>query len=56
MSEWLEDHVAAIGPLNLNLGICGRFWLHWRSNGARRWKGETVGWEGQRVLCEKPVP
>jgi hypothetical protein len=25
MAEWSEDHVAVIGPLNLNLRICGRF-------------------------------
>jgi hypothetical protein len=40
MVEWSEDHVAAIGPLNLNLGICGRFWIIWRPGGALRWKGE----------------
>jgi hypothetical protein len=26
--EWLKDHVAAIGPLNLNLEICGRSWIN----------------------------
>jgi hypothetical protein len=40
MAEWSKDHVAVIGPLNLNLGICGRFWIIWRSGGALRWKGE----------------
>jgi hypothetical protein len=40
MSEWSEDHVAAIGPLNLNLGICDKFWIIWRPGGTLRWKGE----------------
>jgi hypothetical protein len=40
MIEWLEDHVVVIGPLNLNLAICGRFWIIWRPGGALRWKGE----------------
>jgi hypothetical protein len=30
MAEWSEDHVAAIGSLNLNFGIFGRIWLNWR--------------------------
>jgi hypothetical protein len=40
MTEWSEDHMAVIGPLNLNLGICGRFWIIWRLGGALRSKGE----------------
>jgi hypothetical protein len=40
MAEWLEDHVATIGPLILNLGIYGRFWIIWRPGEALRWKGE----------------
>jgi hypothetical protein len=40
MAEWSEDHVAIIGPLNLNLGIYGRFWIMWRQGKALRWKGE----------------
>jgi hypothetical protein len=27
-----------------------------RPGGALRWKVETIGWEGQRVVCGKPVP
>jgi hypothetical protein len=27
MVEWSEYHMTAIGPLNLNLEICGRFWI-----------------------------
>jgi hypothetical protein len=40
MAEWSKDHMAAIGPLNLNLGICGRFGINWRLGGGLRWKGE----------------
>jgi hypothetical protein len=40
MAEWSEDHVAAIGPLNLNLRICGRFWIICRPGRALKWKGE----------------
>jgi hypothetical protein len=40
MAKWSEDHVTTIGPLNLNLGICGRFWIIWRPGRALRWKGE----------------
>jgi hypothetical protein len=40
MAEWLEEHVATIGPLILNLGIYGRFWIIWRPGEALRWKGE----------------
>jgi hypothetical protein len=31
-------------------------WLNWRLGGALRWKGETVGWEGREVVCDKPAP
>jgi hypothetical protein len=41
MVEWLEDHVAAIGPLKkLNFILVVRLWSNWRSGGALRWKGE----------------
>jgi hypothetical protein len=40
MAEWSKDHMAAICPLNLNLGICGRFGIIWRPGGGLRWKGE----------------
>jgi hypothetical protein len=53
MTEWSEDHEAAIGSLNSNLGVVDRTWLNWRSDGALRWKGETVGWKGQGVVCCK---
>jgi hypothetical protein len=56
MVEWSEDHVAAIGSLNLNFGTFGRSYLNWRPDGALRWKVETVGWEGQGVGCGKPTP
>jgi hypothetical protein len=36
MAKRLEDHVAAIGSLNLNLGTFGRSWLNWRPSGALR--------------------
>jgi hypothetical protein len=49
MAEWSEDHMAAIGFLNLNFGLVGRTWLNWRLGGALRWKVKIVGWEGQRV-------
>jgi hypothetical protein len=34
MARCSEDHVAAIGSLNLNFGTFGRALLSWRSNGA----------------------
>jgi hypothetical protein len=40
MAEWSKDYVAAIDPLNLNLGICGRFRINWRPSRTLRWKGE----------------
>jgi hypothetical protein len=46
MIEWSEDHVVAIGPLNLNLEICGRFWIIWRPGEAHKSKGETTSREG----------
>jgi hypothetical protein len=36
MIERLEDHVAVIGYLNLNLGLIDGFWLNWRPSGALR--------------------
>jgi hypothetical protein len=53
MAEWSEDHVAAIGFLNSNLVYFGSSCLNWRPNGALRWKGEAIGWEGWRVACGK---
>jgi hypothetical protein len=49
MAEWLEDHMVAIGSLNLNLGIFGGIWLNWRPDKALRWKSETIIQKGQRV-------
>jgi hypothetical protein len=46
MVKWSEDHVAAIGLLNLNFRIFGRIGLNWRPGGTLRWKVETVDWEG----------
>jgi hypothetical protein len=34
MVEWSEDHGAAIGFLNSNLGLVGITWLNWRPGGA----------------------
>jgi hypothetical protein len=53
MTEWSEDHMAAIGSCNSNLGLLSRLWLNWRPGGTLRWKWETVDWEGQGVVCEK---
>jgi hypothetical protein len=33
VAEWSEDHVEAIGYLNLNFGTFGRAWLNWRPGG-----------------------
>jgi hypothetical protein len=52
MAEWSKDHVATIGYLNLTLVR----WLNWRPDEALRWKGQTIGCEGQGEVCEKPVP
>jgi hypothetical protein len=56
MIEWSEDHVAAISPLNLNLGIFGRIGLNKRMVRRLWWKVETTGWEGQGVVCGKSAP
>jgi hypothetical protein len=49
--------VAAIGSFKLKTLVESvELWLNWRLGGARRWKGETVGWEGHGVVCGKPVP
>jgi hypothetical protein len=35
----------------------GNDWMdNLRSDGALRWKVETVGWEDRRVVCGKPAP
>jgi hypothetical protein len=34
MAEWSEDHVAAIGSLNLNFVLVGRTRLNWRPGGS----------------------
>jgi hypothetical protein len=56
MVERLEDHVVAMGFLNLNFGTFDRAWLNWRPGGALRWKVQTTGWEGQGVVCGKLAP
>jgi hypothetical protein len=49
--------VAAVCYLNTqHLGLVDKVWLNWRPGGALRWKGETTGWEGQEVVCGKPIP
>jgi hypothetical protein len=55
MTEWSEDHMAAIGSLNSKLWFSSP-WLNWRPSGAHRWKVETTGWEGRGVVREKPTP
>jgi hypothetical protein len=45
MADWSEDHVVAIGFLNLNFGTFGRPWLNWRPGGALSWKVDTTGWD-----------
>jgi hypothetical protein len=50
MAVWLEDHVVAIVLFKL------KSWLNWRPGRVRRWKGETVNWEGRGVICGNPVP
>jgi hypothetical protein len=54
--EWSKDHVTAIGSLNLNLEIFGRFWGNLRPGGPLRWKVKTIGWEGRGVVCGKSTP
>jgi hypothetical protein len=57
MAEWSEDHVAAVCYFNTqHLGLVDKVWLNLRSGGALRWKGETAGWKGRRVVCEKLAP
>jgi hypothetical protein len=56
MTEWSEEHMAAIGPSNLNLGIYGRFWIIWGPDGALRWKMKIVCWESRGVVCGKLAP
>jgi hypothetical protein len=57
MAEWSEDHVAAISSLKTQLWfLVSVLWLKWRLGGAPRWKGKTIGWEGQRVVHGKPTP
>jgi hypothetical protein len=51
MTEWSEDHVKTICPLNLNFGIFDEIGLNWRPGRALRWKVENVGWEGRGVAC-----
>jgi hypothetical protein len=41
MTEWSEDHVAAIGPFKTsNSDLVDRFWINCRPCGSLRWKGE----------------
>jgi hypothetical protein len=56
MVECSEDHVAAIDSLKLHFGTFGKFWLNWRLGEVLRWKVETIGWEGQGVVCQKLAP
>jgi hypothetical protein len=49
MVGWSEDHVAAIGSLNLNFGLLGGILLNWRPGDTLRWKAETAGWDGREV-------
>jgi hypothetical protein len=56
MVEWSRDHVAAIGPLNSNLGLIAGTQLKWRPDGAIREKwGQLVGKVGEWA-CGKPAP
>jgi hypothetical protein len=57
MTEWLKDHVAAIGSLKTQqFGLLAKFWLKWRPGGANRGKGrQLVGKVGEWV-CGKPAP
>jgi hypothetical protein len=56
MAEWSKDPVAAIGPLNSNLGLIAETWLNWRPGGAIREKwGQLVGKVGEWV-CGKLAP
>jgi hypothetical protein len=56
MAEWLKDHGADIGSLNLKFGLMDGSWLNWRPGETLRWKGEITGWEGREVVCRKPAP
>jgi hypothetical protein len=49
MTEWLKDHVAAIGSFKTqHFGLLAKTWLKWRSGGAirRKW-GQLVGKVGE---------
>jgi hypothetical protein len=56
MAEWSEDHVVAIGCLNLTLAEFVEYDLTGDRGGGLRWKVGTVGWKGRRVTCEKLSP
>jgi hypothetical protein len=57
MAEWSEDHMAAIGPLKLNLGImCSLFGQTGDRSGPVGGKGRTVCWKGRGVEYGKPAP
>jgi hypothetical protein len=56
MAEWSEDHVTAIGSLNLTICLIGGILFNWRPSGALRWKVETVDWEDWGVVSGKPTP
>jgi hypothetical protein len=55
MAEWSEDHVKAIGSINLNFGTFGISYLKWRPGGALRWNVKTVRWDGWGVVRGKPA-
>jgi hypothetical protein len=56
MTEWSEDHVAAIGSLNSTLDYFDSSLLNWRPGRDLGWKVETAGWEGRGVVRGKPAP
>jgi hypothetical protein len=56
MVEWSKDHVAAIGPLNSTHWFNCLNLVKLETGQALRWKGETTGWEGQRVGISQASP
>jgi hypothetical protein len=49
MAGWAEDHVEAIGFLNLNFGIVGWSLVNWTLDGDLMGKRRTGDWEGRGV-------
>jgi hypothetical protein len=56
MAEWLGDHRATIGSLNLDFALINGLWLNWTPGRALRWKLKTVGWEARGEVCGKSAP